>query len=222
MAYRAKDTRLSAGEIEEIIDLIPERLKPGVLSGELVVRPQEMWYNPEKPVIVDAHNNHIKSGRYKTANNPAIVSKQFAYKRKKGYKEMQAKYIGAEPGEDQLQITSLKEIIETLMDAANGSPQEIDCPHPEQHRDYRDGPIKHVVAFKKDANTLFKLYENLVGRATETTDINVNQTTLVKLLQDTTRVNELTVIELPPNEAYEKQKLIEGSFKDVGEDPRDK
>ena len=75
-------------------------------------------------------------------------------------------------------------------------------------------PLKHVVAFKKDANALFKFYENLVGRATETTDINVNQNTLVKLLSDHTPVTDLHVIDLPPEALYERRKLIEEALKE--------
>lgn len=203
-----KGSRLETSEIEEILDLIPERFQAGVLDGSLVVRPRDMWWSEDKPVIVDAHDNHIKYGRYSTANNPTVVSRQTAYKRKRGYKEMQAVYIGAEPGEHEKQIISLKEVIDALWDAANGSPQYIDCPHPELHTGRDVAGLKHVVAFKKDPNALFKLYENLVGKATETTDINVNQNTLVKLLTDQTPLTELTVIDLPPDQIYERKKLM--------------
>lgn len=213
-----KGKNLSLEQIEDIIDLIPENFHVGVRNGSLMVRPPEMWWNPEKPVIIDAHDNHIKYGRYATANDPAIVSKQTAYKRKRGYKEMQQVYIGSEPGEHEKQIISLKEIIDSLWDAANGSPQYIECPHPELHQGRDIVSLRHVVAFKKDPNALFKLYENLVGKATETTDINVNQNTLVKLLTDRTPVNELTVIELPPDQIYERKKLIEEAAKEGSEE----
>ena len=131
---------------------------------------------------------------------------------------MQQVYIGSEPGEHEKQIISLKEIIDALWDAANGSPQYIECPHPELHQGRDIVSLRHVVAFKKDPNALFKLYENLVGKATETTDINVNQNTLVKLLTDRTPVNELTVIELPPDQIYERKKLIEEAAKEGSEE----
>lgn len=213
-------SRLEGEDLEAVMDLVPERFQSGVLDGTLVVRPPATWYSPDKPVIVEAANNHIKHGRYITANNTAQISKQFAYKRKKGYREMQATYIGSQPGEHELQIISLKEIIDALWDACNGSPQLIDCPHPELHYGKNATELKHVVAFKKDANSLFKLYENLVGRATETTDINVNQTALVKLLHDQTPLTDLHVIDLPPEAIYERRKLLEsldttdGEFKE--------
>ena len=210
MARQPKEgSHLNASEIEEILDLIPDRFQEGVLNGTLFVRPLNTWYSPDKPVIVEAANNHIKHGRYITANNPGLVSKQTAFKRKRGYKEMQAIYIGAEPGEHQQQIISLKEIIDALWDAANGSPQEIDCPHPELHNGRNSTPLKHAVAFKKDPNALFKLYENIVGKAMETSEINVNQNTLVKLLQDQTPLTDLHIIDLPPDQIYERRKLLE-------------
>lgn len=210
-AKKAQSGRLTAEEVEEILDLIPDRLKPGVLDGSLAVKPQSMWYSEDKPVIVGAHDNHIKHGRYITANNPGTISKQTAYKRRRGYREMQQIYIGAEPGEHEKQIISLKEIIDALWEAANGSPQLVKCPHPELHPPGSRIPLEHVVAFKKDPNALFKLYENTVGKATETTEVNVNQTTLVKLLQDRTPLTELTVIDLPPDQIYARRKLIEAA-----------
>lgn len=212
--YQPKGSRLGAGEISEIIDLVPEQLQAGVLDGTFYIKPREMWYSQDKPVVVEAKNNHIKSGRYITANNPAIISKQSAYKRKASYKEMQQIYIGSEPGEHEKQIISLKELIEALWDAANGSPQLVKCPHPELHPPGSKVPLEHVVAFKKDPNALFKLYENLVGRAVETTDVNVNQNTLVRLLQDNTVISGLTVIDLPPDQIYEKRKLLEEGIKE--------
>lgn len=207
-----KGSRLSVTEIEEIIDLIPERFQPGVLDGSLAVRPPIHWWSEDKPVIVDSATNHIRYGRYATANNPALLGKLSAYKRKKSYREMQQIYIGSEPGEHEKQIISLKEIIDALWDAANGSPQEVDCPHPELHTGRDIASLKHVIAFKKDPNALFKLYENLVGKATETTDINVNQSHLVKLLSDPTPMRDITVISMSPQEVYERKKLIEGTI----------
>lgn len=197
---KPQSSRLTASEIEDIIDLVPERLKPGVLDGSLIVKTSDMWWSSDKPVIVGAKDNRIRHGRYKTANDPAIIGKTTAYKRKRGYKEMQQVYIGAEPGEHELQIISLKEIIDALWEAANGSPQRVLCKHCGR---------EDIVAFKKDPNALFKLYENVVGKAAETTDINVHQTALVKLLQDRTPLDQLAVIDLPPQEVYERRKLLE-------------
>lgn len=194
---------------EDLMALVPEKFHQGLLDGSLVMKERSMWYDQEKPIVVGAHDNHIKHGRYITANNPAVISKQTAYKRKRGYKEMQQIFIGTEPGEHELQIISLKEVVEALWDAANGSPQMVKCPHPELHPPGSRVPLEHVVAFKKDPNALFKLYENLVGKATETSEINVNQSTLVRLLQDTTPANDLVIIELPPDQAYEKRRLLE-------------
>lgn len=207
---KRENSRLTAGEIEEIIELVPERLKPGVLDGSLIIRPQSMWWSEDKPVIVDADTKRLKHGRYATANDPALISKQSAYKRKRGYKEMQSIYIGAEPGETLEQITSLKEIIENLLDAANGSPQEVkvECPHPDICP-YGGGKHVTTFAFKKDANAIFKLYENIVGKAAETSDVNINANHLVSLFNDRSLASDLVVIDLPPDQAYERKMLLE-------------
>ncbi len=209
MAGRIRHSSLTASEIEEIIDLIPEQLKAGVLDGTLAVRPKNFWYNEDKPVIVDAATKRLKAGRYLNANDPTVISKTTAYKRKRSYKEMQQVYITAEPGDTKDSIISIKEIIEALWDAANGSPQKVTCP---------DCGQQNIVAFKKDPNALFKLYENIVGKADVVTEINVNQTQLVRLLQDRTPIDSLTVIELPPDQIYERRKLLEGG--DVDIDPK--
>ena len=209
------DTRLSSSEIENIIDLIPEKFKEGVLDGTYFIQPPSMWWSADKPVIIGSTDGRIKHGRYSTANNPAIIGKTTAYKRKKGYQEMQSVYIGAEPGEHEKQIISLKEIIDALWDAANGSPQFIECPHPELHEGRDFSSLRHVVAFKKDPNALFKLYENLVGKATETSEVNINQSTLVQLLTDRTPLTDLHVIDLPPDQIYERRKMIEESSNEL-------
>ena len=201
-AGRPRHSSLTPAEIEEILDLIPEQFQAGVADGSLIIRPQNMWGKEDRPVIVEAATSHIKAGRYKNANDPGAVSKATAYKRKRSYKEMQQLYITAEPGETKEQIISIKEIIEALWDAANGSPQKITCP---------DCGSQNVTAFKKDPNALFKLYENIVGKADVVTEINVNQTALIRLLQDQTPVDSLTVIELPPDQIYERRLLLESN-----------
>ena len=215
MAVEKPAANMSVEAIQSILDIIPEQFHDGVLDGTLVVKVPEMWYNPLKPVIAGAKDNHIKHGRYITANNPGMISKQTAYKRKASYKELQGIYIGGEPNEHEKQLISLKEIIEALWDAANGSKQLVACPHPELHPPGSKVPLEHVVAFKKDPNALFKLYENLVGKAGETMDVNINQSALVRMLQDPTPVSNLVVIDLPPDQAYEKRQLIEGQFTDI-------
>lgn len=207
-------SNLSVEDASHLFDLIPEKFHNDILDGVLLVKVPTMWYSQDKPVVVEAKNNHIKHGRYITANNPGVISQQTAYKRKRSYREMQQVYIGTEPGEHEKQIISLKEVIDALWDAANGSPQLVRCPHPELHPPGSKVPLEHVVAFKKDPNALFKLYENLVGKATETTDINVNQTALVRLLQDTTPLSNLVVIDLPPDQVYEKRRLLEAGDND--------
>jgi hypothetical protein len=199
---------------EATLSLVPEKLRDGVLDGSLVIQPRERWYNSEKPLILDSLGR-IKSGRYATANDAALISKQTAYKRTRGFKEMRERYIAAEPGDSREAIVTLKDLIENLWEACMGSPQKvkIPCPHPEA---CPEGVDHHVVAyaFKKDAGALFKFYENIVGRAAETAEVTVTNTTLVSLLNDRTPMTDLKVIDLTPEDLYSRKQLIEGDTSD--------
>ena len=195
---------------EDILDLVPEQFRDGVLAGSLLVQPKTRWYNSEKPVIIDAVTKRLKYGRYNTANNIGEISKKTAYKRTSGYKEMRERYITAQ-GKTKESIISLEEIIQQLWEACMGSPQKVkvQCPHPD---DCPEGGGEHVVAFafRKDPKSLFSLYENIVGRATETAEVSVNNRHLVELLHDTTPLNDIRVIDLLPEEMYSRKALIEG------------
>lgn len=71
-------------------------------------------------------------------------------------------------------------------EAAEGSPQLVECPHPELHKEgakHAKRPIKHVVAFKKEANLIFKMIELAVGKAQSTVNVNVNEKKLVESLE---------------------------------------
>ena len=205
---------LSLAQVTEILDLIPEKFRPGVLSGQLLVQPQSMWYN-SSPVIIDATTKRLKSGRYNTANDLGVISKQYAFKRTKGYREIRDMLIPATKDENKNAIVSLQEIVENLWQACLGSPQKvkIPCPHPDE---CPEGGVDHVVAyaFKKDPGALFKFYENIVGRATETAEINVNNQSLVQMFSDPTPVTDIQVIDVTPTEMYERKQLLEGKVID--------
>lgn len=70
--------------------------------------------------------------------------------------------------------------------AAEGSPQLIECPHPELHKSGQSQgskPLKHIVAFKKEPNLIFKMIELAVGKASQTLNVNVNEKKLVESLE---------------------------------------
>lgn len=183
---------------DEILELVPEQFREGVIDGSLIVKSKELWYDKRKPVLVDA-KGRIKSGRY-ISNDPGVISKTTAYKRKRGFREMRDLYVPATAGETAQAITSLEEIVKALWDAVNGSPQQIECPC--------GCGYKGIYAFKKDPNALFRWYENIVGRAVETQDINISNTHLIALLNDDTPIETVEVIDMSPQQAFEKNKLL--------------
>lgn len=66
--------------------------------------------------------------------------------------------------------------------AAEGSPQLVDCPHPDLHEKSKQ-PIKHIVAFKKEATLIFKMLELAVGKAQQTVNVNTNERKLIESLE---------------------------------------
>lgn len=195
---------------EAILTLVPEKLRDSVLDGSLVIQPMERWYSKDKPLILNT-KGRIVAGRYATANDPAVLSKKYAYKRTRGYKEMREALITAEPGQTRESILSLQDLVQNLWEACMGSPQKVKvpCPHPEA---CPEGGGDHLIAtaFRKDAGNLFKFYENIVGRAQETSEVTVNNNHLVAMLNDKTVMSDLRVIDLTPEELYGRKLLIEG------------
>lgn len=187
---------------DEILELVPEQFREGVIDGSLIVKDRKLWYDKLKPVLVDT-KGRIKSGRY-ISNDPTVISRTTAYKRKRGFREMRDLFVPATSGETAQAITSLEEIVKSLWEAVNGSPQQIECPCGCEY--------KGLYAFKKDPNALFRWYENIVGKATETQDINISNTHLIALLNDTTPIETMEVIDISPSEAFERRKLLGEGF----------
>lgn len=107
-------------------------------------------------------------------------------------------------------------------EAAEGSPQLVECPHPELHKEgarLSKKPIKHVVAFKKEANLIFKMIELAVGKAQSTVNVNVNEKKLVESLEH--RVIDVRLQSLDVDGVHSRLKMIkdfgylEGEFVDT-------
>ena len=100
--------------------------------------------------------------------------------------------------------------------AAEGSPQLVECPHPELHKDKspRTGPLKHVVAFKKEPNLIFKMIELAVGKAQQTVNVNINEEKLVQSLEY--RVIDVKMQDFKDKEVSSRIKLIEEYGYDAG------
>ena len=197
------ERRVRGSEVvtDEILELVPEQFLQGVKDGSLIVKDRKLWYDKLKPVIVDSKGK-IRAGRY-VSNDPGVISRTSAYKRKRGFREMRDLFVPATENETAQAITSLEEIVKSLWEAVNGSPQQIECPCGCEY--------KGLYAFKKDPNALFRWYENIVGRATETQDINISNTHLIALLNDNTPIETVEVIDLTPSEAFERKRLPSGT-----------
>jgi hypothetical protein len=189
---------------DEIMSLVPERFREGVLSGALKVEPREKWYNPEKPVIFKVAGHRIVAGRYINANDAAAVSRATSYKRTTSYRQMLENLVPMDGDENTR--GSFAWCLKQFFQACEGSPQLAPCPHPDI---CPQGGKPHVIAFKREAGPMFKLIELMAGKAKETQEVNVNSRQLIALLNDPTPMTELTVIDLPPDQARERKKLLE-------------
>ena len=189
-------------EQPDLTDLLPDHLKEGVAAGVYVVSDPKTWMFPDRPVVRDAKTKGIVkgSGKVTGSKNAAEASKQSAFKRRRSYQDLKEKYINPDDKRDAEAIMSFKELMDLLIDACIGSPQSVACTHCGD---------KFQVAFKKDAATLFKLWENYIGKARETSDVNVNSQHLVAILNEHTPVNEITVRAIDVTERQERTRMIE-------------
>lgn len=189
-----------------IAKIAAPELRERVVSGDVLVCNPRTWYSESKPVLRDSKTKRLVpgSGKVKGSKDAAVASKETAYKRRKGYRSLIEEYIPPSDLKDTPNaIISFRELIDNLIDACNGSPQYVSCPH-------EDCKEKHFVVFKKDPGVLFKLYENLAGRAKETSELNINSTHLAMQLNERTPVDAIQVRSLD-------REIIEARFKEIKE-----
>jgi hypothetical protein len=189
----------------DILSLVPEQYRDGVLSGDFIVRPREQWWDENKPVIARANTQRIVTGKYKNSKDPVQASKDSAYKRTKSYREALEHIIKVEGPADKKGTFAW--LVEQAFAAAEGSPIHVMCPHPELCPEKNR---KHLIVQKKDGNLLFRLIELLSGKAKETQEVNVKNRHLVELLTDRTPIESIEVIELTPEQMTERRKLLDG------------
>lgn len=171
-------------------------------KGEVFFVSPDKWENPNKPVLRDRLGHPVKgTGRVKGSKIAAIASKESAATRRKSYQELKERYLNPGDERDVDAIISFKELTDHLISACLGSQQYVSCPHEECNE-------KHLVAFKKDANVLFKLWENLTGRARETQDINVASQSLIAILQERTPINAIEVHTIDPAEERRRREVL--------------
>lgn len=189
----------------DLLSLVPERLRAGVISGEYRIEPKEVWYSPNKPVVVRVAGHRILSGKYIQSGDIGHISRATSYKRTTSYRQMLEELVPMDGDENKR--GSFAWCLKEFFLACEGSPQMAPCPHPDI---CPQGGKPHVIAFKREPTPMFKLIELMAGKAKETQEVNVNSRQLIALLNDPTPISELTVIDLPPDQARERKKLLEG------------
>jgi len=199
----SEETRSQSNVDDDLLSLVPERLREGVLSGEYFIEDRKKWYSPDKPIVIRKSGHHILAGKYKNSGDIGLIAKQTSYKRTLSYRQMLEDLVPIDGDENKR--GSFAWCLKQFFIACEGSPQKIPCPHP----DCEEGGSHTVTAFKRDAAAMFKLIELMAGKAKETQEVNVNSKQLIALLNDPTPISELTVIDLPPAEAMERRKLLE-------------
>lgn len=160
--------------------------------------------NALKPVVRRVDNGQLVpgSGRYPMANNPAAIANQNTWKLAESYREaLNQRFPHTGIGPDG---RSLDTIVDSFLEACNGSPQYVVCGHPGCEK-------KHMVAFKKEAAPLYKFIELLVGPAPKVIEV---KGTLDMRLRDVvaTRTEVPVVITMSKEEweAREQQLITDG------------
>lgn len=154
--------------------------------------------NPDKPVVLNASGNFVPgSGRWPNANDPGWVSKTTAHKRTNSYRQAMETLVPLEG--DETTRGSFAWWVAKAMEAAEGSPQRVNCPSCGE---------ASVYAFKQDGNLIFKIVELMHGKARESQDINVQSHHIVEALNERTPVTGLQVRKLDDD-------VIEGRFKQI-------
>lgn len=180
----------------------PELLDNGYVKvGEYEVRPGQ---KPDKPVIVRSDTKRMVrgSGRSPKANDPVLLGKETGYRQTKEYRDARQRFDELLPLEGDPDVRgTLAWAYEQFWLAAQGSPQYVDCQHEGCSK-------KHLVAFKKDPNAMFKVLEMRIGKAPQTVNINSKEEVLVKALEY--RAVDIRVQGLGFEDVDSRRSMIEG------------
>jgi hypothetical protein len=205
--------RLSTEEVQALTEAVPEEYRARVRSVEdNLVNPAGEFdvfvgQKADKPVVIDAKTKRLMkgSGRYPKANDPAEVGKVTAFKLTKTYREALEMAVSLGPDGKR----TFEQVLDDFFRACEGSPQTVDCPHPEMHGHKSGGPVKHIVAFKADPNAMFKMIELLAGKARETHEVSGQLEHLHRLLDERHPVQLIGRGQAPGEAAERKRQLIE-------------
>lgn len=192
-----------ANASNDLLELLTPELREKVEAGEYVIRGPGQ---NDKPVVVDTSGRIVKgSGRPLNANNPAVVGKVSAAKRTRTYNEALQHFVPVDRNGTPEAIVSLEEILQAAARVATGKPIAVTCP--ECEKDF-------MAPIGVDSKVLVWLGERLLGRATETKELNLRGEHLVRVLQDQTPIREIEVVALDPKERAERARAIREAFGD--------
>lgn len=178
--------------------LLDHDLAVQVIAGDLQMLSPDVWKNPQKPVLRKNGKVAKGSGQLRGAMDMALVSKIGAPKRRASYRELKERYINPDDERDPDALMSFKQLTDTLLKAAQGSPQKLTCP---------DCGAQNILAFKQDAAVLYKLWENFVGRPDVTTDVNIHSSQTIELLHEQIPIY---MQELPSGEEAHRRSVLRG------------
>ena len=185
---------------QDLIPLLTEELQERAARGEVIV---SQGKNPNKPVVRDAVTGTIVkgSGRPPKANDIGLISKKTAYKRTRTYNEWFNSFIPATKQENPEALTSLEELIEAAAQVARGWNSYTDTRCPECEHKFTVETVK-----PPDAKVLTFLIERAVGKAKETTEINIRSEQLIQMLHDDSHIVE--VIDITPEQRAERMLAV--------------
>ena len=183
------------------LPLLTPELREKVLAGEYYIREPGLWRTDTKPVVVNRKKNLVTgSGQMFGVPEQSRLNQIAATKNRRGYRALVEDLLPPNMTRDnENAIMSFKELIENMLDACLGSAQQVTCT--------KCGD-KFQTAFKKDAATLYKVFENLNGKARETQDINVSSHHLAVMLNERTPVPDIQVRVLGQEELDARKQII--------------
>lgn len=189
-----------AAEEDNLFNLLTPELQAGVINGSLEI--QGPGQN-DKPVVVDAQTKKwVKgSGRPLNANDPAYIGKTTAYKRSKPWADalhqLAPSWKDDEDAPDA--IISFQELIQAAKEAIVGQPE---------FKEHECSECHHVdrvwVGTKRDNKVLVFMIERLAGAANKTQTINTHSEELIRILNDTHVLTEVTFVGMTPEERTKK------------------
>lgn len=210
----ARLKRLAGDALNDVLQYLTEEDAAAVVAGELTAWPGK---DPKHPVLRYAagnkagghpgalapHSGHNPEGRH---GDGAYAGKSSAWKRTNAYRQVLEDAIKAEGSAEEW--GSWAWVIKKGLEAIDGGPvmkmAHCTC-----------GNVFPVEMYRKpDPTIYFKTVEHILGRATETKDINVNAD-IYAVLDKREDPRLLRVFDVDEEESKRLREAIEGEYKEL-------